>query len=99
MSLTMLLSPFLMASALAAIVLGLLTAGFEIWYRSRFGETEKRYVIQGMPILACVGIFAYLALHHHVFWSLNLYNVVYFSASWLIRSNFRRKTQSSTKRN
>jgi len=91
-------SSFSMASALSALVLRLLTAGFAVWCRSRYGETEKRYVIQGIPILACAGILFYIDLRHHTYWSLGIYSVVYFSASLLIGSDSRRKKRSTMER-
>ena len=83
---------FLLTSALGALVLGLLTGAFGVWCGTRYGETEKRYVIQFVPVLACEGLLAYVDFHHHIFWSLGIFNVVYCSttAAWRKRNKTKR---------
>ena len=76
-----------MASALGAGVLGLLTGAFGAWCGSRYGETEKRYLIQFVPVLACVAVLFYVDLHNHIFWTLGIFNVIYFPTTRLTRLN------------
>jgi hypothetical protein len=52
-----------------------------VWCGTRYGETEKRYIIQYVPVLACVGPLLFVDLHHHIFWSLGIFTVVYFSTT------------------
>ena len=83
---------FLLTSALGALVLGVLTGAFGVWCGTRYGETEKRYIIQFVPVLACEGLLAYVDFHHHIFWSLGIFNVVYCStaAAWRKRNKTKR---------
>ena len=90
-------SSFYLVSALAALVLGILAGGFAVWSRSRYGETEKRYLIQGVAALACVGILLYVDLRHHIYWSVGIFIVVYFSTGRLIRSDSERKRRGTTR--
>jgi hypothetical protein len=85
---------FLFASALGALVLGFLTAAFGVWCGSRYGETEKRYIIQYVPVLACAGLLLYVDLHHHIFWSLGIFTVVYFSTT-RVRSDSGQKRKTT----
>ncbi len=68
---------FLLASTFAAVVLGLITGVFGLWCGSRYGEKEKRYMIQAIPVLACTALFAYIDWQHRVFWSLGVFQIVY----------------------
>jgi high-affinity Fe2+/Pb2+ permease len=82
---------FLVASAFGAVVLGLLTGAFGIWCGSRYGETERRYIIQYVPALVCVGLFLYVDFHHHMFWTLGIFNIVYFSTALAGRRRNKKK--------
>jgi hypothetical protein len=69
---------FLFEAFLTAAGLAILTGVFGIWCGSRYGATEKRYIIQGIPMLACAGMLMYLDWRHNVFWGTGIFNVVYF---------------------
>jgi hypothetical protein len=76
---------FLSVSALCAIVLALVAGAFSIWCGSRWADTEKRYIIQGIPTLACFGVCMYVDWRYRVFWFVGIFNVVYFLTVWVNR--------------
>jgi hypothetical protein len=67
---------FLLVSAFGALVLGLISGAFGVWCGSRYGETEKRYIIQFLPVAVFSGLLLYVDLRHHIFWSFGIFNVI-----------------------